>query len=94
MHRIGQVAECLRHGCKSAVKAFGIYPNYKASTLNHPQVKILGETVERPISLSGTLALPFNADAELTELTRTLLSMCPFRSPDAEWPAAITLTFV
>ena len=94
MQRIDQAAGCLRHGRGVRSMPLGVYASHGSSMLDHPQVKTPSEAVKCPLGLSGILAPPLNADTGSIKFTQKPVSICPFCSPDVEWPPAIVLTYV
>lgn len=47
----------------------------------------------RPVRMRGYAAPPLRADARFLVLTRQPMSICPFCSSDADWPADIMVVY-
>jgi hypothetical protein len=48
----------------------------------------------QPVEMAGFMAPPLKAEAEFFVLTREPLSLCPFCSSDADWPADIVVVLL
>lgn len=48
----------------------------------------------KPVIMAGYMAPPLKADANFFVLTRTPVSICPFCSSDADWPADIVVVYL
>jgi hypothetical protein len=48
----------------------------------------------KPVEMAGFMAPPLKAEARFFVLTREPLSLCPFCSSDADWPADIVIVLL
>lgn len=54
----------------------------------------VGVLVGRRVAITGFMAPPLKADAGFFVLAREPMSLCPFCSSDAEWPADIVVVYL
>lgn len=55
---------------------------------------VVKENVGKHVSIEGFMAPPLKAEAQFFVLTKMPMSICPFCSTDADWPADIMVVYL
>lgn len=82
----------LAHGAVTTLNFDNLYGSF--SPLGLAFSDVIKENVGKTVQIDGFMAPPLKAEAKFFVLTKMPMSVCPFCSSDADWPADIMVIYL